>query len=153
MSQSIKSRVYDWTFNVALPLWSSNGLDRQFGGYYEQLKFDGTSVDVPFKRVRVICRQIYVFSHAYILGWEPGLEYARYGYEFLIRNGWLGESGGWALEPLRRDRLALDRFTNRRHRIARLRRVGAARLRHIGTPAAALPAERRRGGAHQVDRR
>jgi mannose/cellobiose epimerase-like protein (N-acyl-D-glucosamine 2-epimerase family) len=96
MLNTISSRVHDWTFQTALPFWGEHGIDRQYGGYHEQLTFEGFSAGVGFKRIRVICRQIYVFSHAYIMGWEPGLELARHGYDFLTRKAWLGEEGGWA---------------------------------------------------------
>ena len=80
----------------ALPWWIVNGLDKKHGGYVEQLAFDGSPRDVGFKRTRVIGRQIYVFSHASILGRADALEAARHGYEFLVRNAWLGSAGGWA---------------------------------------------------------
>lgn len=80
----------------ALPFWLANGLDRRRGGYVEQLAFDGSQRDVGFKRTRVIGRQIYVFSHAAMLGRADAIEAAQHGYEFLIRNAWLGAEGGWA---------------------------------------------------------
>ncbi|HWW28243.1 MAG TPA: AGE family epimerase/isomerase [Caulobacter sp.] len=88
--------VRRWLFDEALPFWGEAGIDRVDGGYVEQLDFEGQDAGVDFKRVRVVCRQIYVFSHASTLGWAPGLELARHGYEFLTRNAWLGAEGGWA---------------------------------------------------------
>jgi mannose/cellobiose epimerase-like protein (N-acyl-D-glucosamine 2-epimerase family) len=84
-----------WTFDQALPLWADAGVDRLSGGYVEQLGFDGRDAGADFKRVRVICRQIYVFSHANVLGWTGGLDAARAGYEFLVARARLRD-GGWA---------------------------------------------------------
>ena len=88
--------VRRWMFDEALPFWSEAGVDRVDGGYVEQLDFEGRDLGVDFKRVRVTCRQIYVFSHAATLGWAPGLELARHGYDFLTQKAWLGVEGGWA---------------------------------------------------------
>ncbi|HEY4344151.1 MAG TPA: AGE family epimerase/isomerase [Parvibaculum sp.] len=87
-----------WTFDDALPLWAGAGQDRPGHGFMERLTFEGTPIDVPFKRLRVQARQIYVFSHATLLGWRgPALEAARNGFDFVLHHGWLPE-GGWALK-------------------------------------------------------
>jgi len=89
-------RVQDWMFNIALPFWASVGFDGDDKGFVEHLTLAGVPADVSFKRTRVQARQIYVYSHAHLLGWEgPALERARAGYEFMTRSGWLPE-GGWA---------------------------------------------------------
>lgn len=88
--------VRRWMFDEALPFWGEAGVDRVNGGFVEQLDFDGHDAGVDFKRVRVACRQIYVFSHAATLGWTQGLELARHGYAFLTQKAWLGAEGGWA---------------------------------------------------------
>jgi mannose/cellobiose epimerase-like protein (N-acyl-D-glucosamine 2-epimerase family) len=89
-------RVQDWMFNVALPFWADVGFDSADKGFVEHLTLAGEPADVAFKRARVQARQIYVYSHAHLLGWEgPGLDRARSGYEFMARHGWLAE-GGWA---------------------------------------------------------
>jgi mannose/cellobiose epimerase-like protein (N-acyl-D-glucosamine 2-epimerase family) len=88
--------VRDWLVKEAWPFWAANGIDRVNGGYVEQLALDGTNPNVDFKRTRVIGRQIYVFSHAALTGFAPGLDLARHGYEFLTRNAWLGPDAGWA---------------------------------------------------------
>jgi N-acylglucosamine 2-epimerase/mannose-6-phosphate isomerase len=85
-----------WLFDDALPFWAKHGVDRLNGGYVEHLRFDGTNPDVDFKRVRVIGRQIYAFSHAALLGWSDGVALARHGYDFLTAHAWLGPQGGWA---------------------------------------------------------
>lgn len=93
--EDVKS-VRDWMFEQAFPLWGDIGIDYVHGGYIEQLTLDGTPEDTGYKRVRVIGRQIYVFSHAYCLGWQPGLALAEHGYRFLTENAWMGDSAGWA---------------------------------------------------------
>ncbi|GIU66824.1 AGE family epimerase/isomerase [Candidatus Phycosocius spiralis] len=90
------TQVRNWMFDQALPLWGDVGIDRVHGGYTERLKADGTPDDPGFKRIRVIGRQIYVFSHAFCLGWKPGLALAEHGFHFLVKHAWLGEVGGWA---------------------------------------------------------
>jgi N-acylglucosamine 2-epimerase/mannose-6-phosphate isomerase len=96
MNTPLFDEIRDWVFETALPFWNSEGVDRVNGGYVEHFDADGRPADVDFKRVRVIARQIYVFSHAALLGYEPGLEAARHGYRFLTEHAWLGEDGGWA---------------------------------------------------------
>jgi N-acylglucosamine 2-epimerase/mannose-6-phosphate isomerase len=96
MTNDIYTAVNRWLFEDALPYWGMHGVDRINGGYVEHLRLDGSNPDVDFKRVRVIGRQIYVFSHAALLGWSEGLALARHGYDFLTQNTWLGPDGGWA---------------------------------------------------------
>lgn len=83
-----------WTFDIALPFWADQGLDRQYGGYVEMLDATGAAT-APYKRTRVLGRQIYVFSHAATLGWSKGLAAAEHGYHFLVENARL-PGGGWA---------------------------------------------------------
>jgi mannose/cellobiose epimerase-like protein (N-acyl-D-glucosamine 2-epimerase family) len=90
------ARIRSWMFETALPLWASKGIDHINGGYCESLNAHGNSVDPGYKRLRVIGRQIYVFSHAYKLGWEPGLALAQQGFEFMVKGAWLGPTQGWA---------------------------------------------------------
>jgi N-acylglucosamine 2-epimerase/mannose-6-phosphate isomerase len=88
--------VRAWIFDKALPLWSTAGLDRTFGGSVEVLDLRGRDGAAPFKRTRVQARQVYAFSHAHLLGWKgPGLEAAEHCWSFLARHGRL-EDGAWA---------------------------------------------------------
>lgn len=98
--------VRRWMFDVALPLWADQGVDRVDGGFVEQLDFAGRDKGLDYKRTRVTCRQIYVFSHAAILGWKDGLKIAEHGVSFL-RKAWLGPDGGWA-RTLTRDGAVKD---------------------------------------------
>ena len=107
MSQIPFSEIRSWMFDAALPFWGSAGLDQDYGGFHEELTLDGKPADIPFKRVRVTCRQIYVFSHAALLGWAPGEALAKRGYDFLIEKAWLGFDKGWA-RRLNRDGSVLD---------------------------------------------
>jgi mannose/cellobiose epimerase-like protein (N-acyl-D-glucosamine 2-epimerase family) len=81
---------------AALPWWAANGVDRVHGGYVEQLTMDGRDAGADFKRTRVTARQIYVFSHGYMLGFDKGLDLARHGIDFLLTKTWAGEDKGFA---------------------------------------------------------
>lgn len=95
MSELLLDEVRTWTFDHALPLWAERGVDRRHDGFLEELSFDGDATAVSFKRVRVICRQTYVFAHAAELGWSAGAELSRLGYEYMLDKARLGE-GQWA---------------------------------------------------------
>jgi N-acylglucosamine 2-epimerase/mannose-6-phosphate isomerase len=96
MTETINRAVRRWLFEAALPFWAEHGLDRLNGGYVEQLRLDGRDAGVDFKRTRVICRQIYVFSHAELLGRKGSIALARDGFEYLTSKAWLGPERGWA---------------------------------------------------------
>jgi N-acylglucosamine 2-epimerase/mannose-6-phosphate isomerase len=93
---SQRGALHDWMFAAALPWWAAHGLDRARGGYVEQMTMQGRDAGLPFKRTRVTARQIYVFSHAHLLGFEPGLSAARHGVEFLVQRSWNGPERGFA---------------------------------------------------------
>ncbi len=103
MSGTIKTTaIAGWLFNVALPLWSGAGRDLECGGFVECLTLDGEPDYAPPKRARVQARQMYVYSHAALLGWQgPGLEAARAGFEFLVEHYWDGDNGGWIFSVAR----------------------------------------------------
>jgi len=87
------AKVRDWMFRDALPFWAAHGVDRENGGFLEDLNPDGSPTATPFKRVRVTARQTYVFSHAALLGWSEGERLSRLGYEFLLSNCRLPDGG------------------------------------------------------------
>ncbi len=89
-------RAREWVFQHALPFWAEVGVDRDRGGFHEALDLDGRPERGGFRRLRVACRQIYVFSHAALLGWAPGLPIARDGFAWLVEKGWMGPNRGWA---------------------------------------------------------
>lgn len=94
-------------FDAALPRWAANGLDREHGGYVEQMTPEGRDAGIAFKRTRVTARQIYVFSHAHMLGFAPGLELARHGIDYLAAKTWGGPDKGFA-RKLTREGALLD---------------------------------------------
>ncbi|MDP3739426.1 MAG: AGE family epimerase/isomerase, partial [Hyphomonadaceae bacterium] len=99
--QSLLKQIHGWMFDTALPWWTSNGIDRANGGYVEHFDLDGRDAQAPFKRTRVTCRQIYVFSHAAQLGFTPGAELAAHGMRHLTEKAWLGTGIGFARHTTR----------------------------------------------------
>lgn len=94
--QQLAARIRDarsWLFDDALPLWSTVGVDGEYG-FVEHLTLYSQPATVGYKRLRVQARQMYVFSHAYLLGYEQGLPVAQSGWQFMRDNGWCA-SGGW----------------------------------------------------------
>ena len=89
-------RLVDWAFDQALPFWATHGVDRRHGGFVEALELGGAPLDPGFKRVRAMARQVYVFSHATLLGWRPGRPIAEEGFDYLIKRAWRRDQGGWA---------------------------------------------------------
>lgn len=89
------ARVHDWTFRAALPFWLERGFDRDHGGCVEALDFAGADAGVAFKRTRVACRQIYVFSHAALLGWRDGLDQAHTAARWLEARAWRRDDAGF----------------------------------------------------------
>lgn len=103
---AVTQDIRRWMFETALPFWSRNGVDFEHGGYVEAFDPSGRPV-TEFKRVRVICRQIYVFSHAAMLGFEGADALSEHGYRFLVDHAWQGDDLGWA-RRLDRDGNVLD---------------------------------------------
>jgi mannose/cellobiose epimerase-like protein (N-acyl-D-glucosamine 2-epimerase family) len=83
-----------WMIDSALPFWLTTGYDGPGRGFVEHLGLDAKPATISFKRVRVQARQIYVYSHAAILGWSGGLAAAEETFAFTVTNGWHPE-GGW----------------------------------------------------------
>ena len=107
MAFPYRDAIHDWTFNVALPWWAANGVDRKHGGYVEQVTPDGRDAGIAFKRTRVTARQIYVYSHAHMLGFNAGLDVARHGVDYLLSKTWIGGEAGFA-RRLTREGAMLD---------------------------------------------
>ncbi|MEZ5952956.1 MAG: AGE family epimerase/isomerase [Hyphomonas sp.] len=89
------SRARRWAFDVALPFWHERGLDRVLGGPVEALTPAGENAHSPFKRTRVVARQLYAFSHAAELGWAPGAGAADHVWAFFRDRVWQGPDAGW----------------------------------------------------------
>jgi mannose-6-phosphate isomerase len=74
-----------WTKQTALPFWGTVGVDKRGGGFHERLDLSGQPVlNVP-KRLMVQGRQVYVYSHAAVLGWYgEGKSLASRGVDYLL---------------------------------------------------------------------
>lgn len=97
----LTKRVQTWLYDHALPFWLDKSFEPALGGFREALDFAGNDAKVPFRRVRVTCRQVYVFAHASVLGWEDGLTAAKRGAEFLVDRCWRKDGAGFVrrLDP------------------------------------------------------
>ncbi|MGQ2989694.1 MAG: AGE family epimerase/isomerase [Brevundimonas sp.] len=92
MTTPVYTRLRDWLFQDAFPLWAEVGLDRANGGFIERLNPDGTVIDDP-RRARLVARQIYVFAMAETLGWNgPARPIVRHGLDFLLDRILIGDA-------------------------------------------------------------
>ncbi len=73
----------NWCRQDMLPLWRVRGVDKKYGGFYEQLHFDGSPDTGAMRRVRVAARQIYAFAHASMLGWGDSAGLVEWGVDYL----------------------------------------------------------------------
>lgn len=74
----------DWFLSRAFPLWSTQGVDRQRGGFFEKLDAQGQPVEEP-RRTRVVARQLYVCATARRLGWSGDTSaLLAHGLDFLL---------------------------------------------------------------------
>lgn len=85
-----------WLFDACLPLWAAQAWDKDQGGFVETLTLEGKAQPQRERRMRVIPRQIFAFSQAARLGWQPAeaRRLAMLGLEYLdgpARSG----NGGW----------------------------------------------------------
>ena len=78
-------RCRRWLVEEALPHWGARGFDWQRGLFAEGLDGAGAPLWQPI-RFRVQSRQIYVFSHATLLGWYEGGELAERCARFGMRH-------------------------------------------------------------------
>src|SRR5262245_22176227 len=86
-----------WMKDEALPFWGTIGVDYIRGGFHERLDLRGQPIlDVP-KRLMVQGRQLYVFSHAGLLGWHYGARHlAGRCVEYLVESFYRGDGNpGW----------------------------------------------------------
>lgn len=86
--------VRRWMFDAALPFWSTVGVDGPGLGFVEHLTLDGRPANPPYKRMRVQARQVYVFSHAHLMGVPGALDAAENGWRFMLAHGRKSD-GGW----------------------------------------------------------
>ncbi len=78
-----------------LPLVRDRFTDPRHGGFHERLNPDLTPVATGRKRLMVQARNLYVLSHAALLGDTTVTPAAERGYDFLIRNYQDTRHGGW----------------------------------------------------------
>ncbi len=83
----------EWLLERALPLWLHHGIDHAAGGFHEALAPDGYACDASFRRLRVVTRQIYVFSQAHRAGLRGADAAVALGLDFLARHAALPEGG------------------------------------------------------------
>ena len=129
-----------WLLDAALPLWLARGIDHARGGFFEALDLRTRECAAPFRRLRVVARQIVVFSQAHALGVAGAEQAVRLGLHFLQTHAALADGGyAWrfnlAHEPVDRTRDLYD------HAFVLLSFASAARLAGADTlrqPALAL---------------
>ena len=81
---SALDRFCGWFHDAALPRWTKAGWDRDDGGFFEALDFNGEPVR-GMRRVRVQSRQVYTFSMVGLRNWHEAAEpLAAKGFEYLI---------------------------------------------------------------------
>lgn len=93
--RDISQQANQWLIKHALPLWYDKGVDWKGGGYFEALSMNDLSCASDFKRLRVLTRQIYVFSTACKLGETYCKSALMGGLDFLLDRARIN-SGGFA---------------------------------------------------------
>lgn len=104
--QNIAADLKSWYVNALLPLWGNVGIDRVYGGFFEQLNMHAEPIELGYKRTRVTARQIYVFSHATELGLEHYRPLADQGMAFLLNHHKGEQSGSWVRRVTRQGKCA-----------------------------------------------
>ncbi|MEI6519968.1 MAG: AGE family epimerase/isomerase [bacterium] len=80
-----------------IPFWFDRALDNEDGGYLTNFAEDGSSLGTPIKYSNTQCRLLWWFSQCSrkfpeIAGCK---ERAQHGFEFMLKNFWDNEFGGW----------------------------------------------------------
>ena len=102
-----RQQIEQWMTQDALPLWLECGFDKSSGTFREALNFDGSDANIAFRRTRVSCRQIYVYSHAAVRGWQDGLPAAEHSARWLVAHAWRADDKGF-VRRLAPDNSVLD---------------------------------------------
>ena len=84
----------DWMTGAALPLWCGPGHAGPGRGFIDDFDRAGRPAPEPRTAVLVQARQIYVYSHAALLGWPHGLAAAGDALQLVQDHGW-APGGGW----------------------------------------------------------
>ena len=85
----------NWLSHVAWPLWLEHGVDRTRRGFHEEIDLRHLRCESGFRRLRVVARQIVVFSEAHRAGLPGAAEAVEIGVDFLLRHA-RGEDGAYA---------------------------------------------------------
>lgn len=104
--RSAAGQATSWLYGTAVPLWLERGVDRRRGGYYEALDPRDLSPVHDYKRLRVLSRQIYVFSQAARHGVPGAREAVDHGLRFLLDRARHPEGGFVSRQDM--DGAALD---------------------------------------------
>jgi mannose-6-phosphate isomerase len=98
MNDDLRAGVADlgtWLRVAAWPTWLAHGIDRARGGFFEALSLDSKTCAADFRRLRVVARQIYVFSEAHRAGLPGAAEAVQIGLRFLEHHA-VHPEGGYA---------------------------------------------------------
>jgi mannose-6-phosphate isomerase len=79
---TVYAPLREWLFAEALPRWSTTGVDRKRGGFFEKIDLTGAATD-DSRRTRLVARQIFAFAAAQEMSWSgPAAELVEHGLEF-----------------------------------------------------------------------
>ncbi len=119
-----------WLKDHALPFWSTAGFDQTLLSFHERTDFNGNPLISSPRRTMAQARQIYVFSHAYELGWcEHGAHCALQATRSLIKRHWRADgSSGWIFSITRSGQIHDARRDTYSHAFALLGLAWAYRL-------------------------
>lgn len=89
-------KVKNWMFREAMPRWVDCCIDPDFGAPIESFSLDGKNrSSEDFRRTRVTARQIYVMSHAALLGVSGARQVAENLFDYLVDRMWQEPALGW----------------------------------------------------------
>lgn len=90
------AEVAEWMDRYALPYWASTGYDEHRQVCRERLALNGAVADPEFRRTRALARQVYVYSHAQLMGWNgPATKVAKTTLDYMVKHCWQGRDKGW----------------------------------------------------------
>ena len=95
--RAASDRAVSWLRDTAWPLWLARGIDRtpagQPIGFHEHLTLDEYRCAAEFRRLRVVTRQIYVFSEAAASGLPGARDAVTLGLDYLQRHAFDPDGG------------------------------------------------------------
>ena len=93
---SLSDALCDRFSQETLLFFTENGWDDWYGGLFEILETDGGAKDIPFRRVMVHARQLFVFSRwAKLTGNDHFITNADKIFNFMTSAFWDSQNGGW----------------------------------------------------------